>query len=236
MLVSLEDALKKPGCPICRLGQRAASSYLDNLFYENVNDVSARVSLGASLGLCSQHADEAARLGDALGIGIIYEDLVRIVGERLSRLLDETASGVRNTWWQGRLRFAKSRENPLLRPLHPQSPCPACDSRDAAEERYSWALLKYLQAILPALGASDGLCLRHLAACLEEEGFDADKARLLEMEKVKLESLRSDLQELMRKFDYRFSHEPKGREAGSWRKAMAKISGTNDLDQRGAAD
>lgn len=232
MLISLQDALAMPGCPICRLGRRAASFYLDHLFYENVNDPAARVPLGLSLGFCSEHADEAARLGDALGVGIIYEDLVRLVIERLGNLQDQPGGQPGSAWWQGRRRAARRKTNLLLRP---QSPCPACSSRDQAEERYCWALLKHIHTMLPALEASEGLCLRHLAACLEQTGFETEKAHLLEVEKGRLESLHLDLQELIRKFDYRYAREPKGVEAGSWKRALAKISGTNDLDSQEAA-
>ncbi|MCL5676741.1 MAG: DUF6062 family protein [Firmicutes bacterium] len=251
--IGLEDALKQPGCPVCRLGRSAAASYLDHLFYESVNDVSTRLLLDASNGFCSEHADEAARLGDVLGAGIIYEDLVARLGDvlgagiiyedlvrsTLAKLSRWLATAPRRTsrrwrrWAQGaagtRLAAATRRTDALS--LRPSGPCPACTSRDAAEERSMWGLLKYMEELRQALQASDGLCLPHLAGCLEQEGLEAEKAELVAMEKVKLEALQADLQELIRKFDYRFSHEPKGREAGSWRQAMAKISGTKHLNQ-----
>lgn len=234
--IGLEDALKQPGCPVCRLGRSAAASYLDHLFYESVNDVSTRLLLDASNGFCSEHADEAARLGDVLGAGIIYEDLVRSTLAKLSRWLATAPRRPSRRWrrWaQGaagtRLAVGTRRAVPLS--LRPSGPCPACTSRDAAEERSMWGLLKYMEELRQALQASDGLCLPHLAGCLEQEGLEAEKAELVAMEKVKLEALQTDLQELIRKFDYRFSHEPKGREADSWRRAMAKISGTKHVSQ-----
>lgn len=136
----------------------------------------------------------------------------------------------RRNAWRRRLGLSSrdARREALV--LYPTAACPACKSRDSAEERSAWGLLKHLDHLRPALEASDGLCLRHLVACLEQEGFEAEKAELLTVEKAKLEALQGELQEPVRKFDYRFSHELKGAEADSWCRAMAKISGAHHLD------
>jgi hypothetical protein len=46
----LLEACRSPGCPVCRLSQRAVRRYLVNLFYENVNDGNLRAQLRKSLG------------------------------------------------------------------------------------------------------------------------------------------------------------------------------------------
>jgi hypothetical protein len=45
------------------------------------------------------------------------------------------------------------------------------------------------------------------------------------------ESLIAELSEFVRKNDYRFQHEPVGREGSAWLRAVDAVSGQTDLDQ-----
>lgn len=51
-LVHLEEALQKPGCPICRLGDEAARRSVDGFLWENVNDPESRRPLQEAYGFC----------------------------------------------------------------------------------------------------------------------------------------------------------------------------------------
>ena len=78
------EACRLDGCPICRVEHDADLRYLDRLFYELVNDYNTRVGLRASLGFCSEHARMAMDEihGKALGLTIIYDDLLRVALEQ----------------------------------------------------------------------------------------------------------------------------------------------------------
>lgn len=75
---ALLEACGKPGCPVCQLEQQATERYLDHLFYENVNDSGTRSQLRDSLGFCREHTELLLDrgLGDALGMSIIYHDVL----------------------------------------------------------------------------------------------------------------------------------------------------------------
>jgi len=84
---NLIEACREPGCPVCRLEQRSVQRYLENQFYENVNNPDFRDHLRRSLGFCKEHAWLAANahLGDALGFALIYRDVIRNTMERLDK-------------------------------------------------------------------------------------------------------------------------------------------------------
>src|SRR3972149_3490349 len=71
------DACARPGCPFCRLSEETVNRYLGAILYENVNDPGTRDQLRSSLGYCNEHAWRlTATSGSALGVAIIYEDLL----------------------------------------------------------------------------------------------------------------------------------------------------------------
>ena len=74
------EACHLDGCPICRVEHDTDLRYLDRLFYGLVNDYNTRVGLRASLGFCTEHARMAVDEihGKALGVTIIYDDLLRV--------------------------------------------------------------------------------------------------------------------------------------------------------------
>jgi hypothetical protein len=76
----LRTVLRQPGCLVCRLGGEAATRYLQQLLWENVNDLQTRIRISESQGFCPSHAWELFCLesrGSAphLGNSILYEDL-----------------------------------------------------------------------------------------------------------------------------------------------------------------
>jgi hypothetical protein len=80
------DAMGKGGCPICIPVQAAVERYIKGLFDESVLDPEVRARVRASLGLCHEHAwlAQEAGLSDALGLAIVYRELIGALqaGER----------------------------------------------------------------------------------------------------------------------------------------------------------
>jgi hypothetical protein len=147
----VRDALRQPGCPICRLCLGAVWRYLDSLAYENVNDYTVREELRRAWGFCNRHAWQYLDdVRDLLGTAIIYRDIIRSH--------DPTAG----------------------RPgaLAPRADCPVCVARDRAARHAVETLLRYQDdaEMRDALGASDGLCTVHASQALS---VGEDAARLV---------------------------------------------------------
>lgn len=243
----LLEALKEPGCPICRLGRANVEAYLENLLYENVNDPGVRENILAARGFCSFHAYQLVKIGDALGLGIIYNDLVLYTIQQLGTL----TSSLNESRFHGSLfRRKKERDKDRLtrlpftlrrdqsfshryQELNPRAPCPACEKEREAVRRYCEELMAWISSaeMEEAYQSSEGLCLGHLRQCLAltqaatNQQLAAAREKLIHMELHILKDLAADLAELLRKFDYRYSREPMGKEKDAWRRAMAKISG-----------
>lgn len=88
---NLLEAMKKPGCPICRVSRQAAERALESFLWENVNEPNVRQGILNSLGFCLSHtrlmvAPELVTSGLPLGTNFIYEHLGRQVAGSLRRL------------------------------------------------------------------------------------------------------------------------------------------------------
>ncbi len=206
---------QEPGCPVCAFGQRVSSRYVDSLFYESVNDPAVRARLRASLGLCYEHAwlMIEARLSDALGQAILYRDLLQTLLERLpseTEIPDERAA------------------RRLGEALTPEAACPACESRAQAEERALQALARSLERreYLADFERSDGLCLPHLRALLQQETLGRKAlAAVLAHQRRRLSGLEAELAEFIRKNDYRFQGEKMGAEGNAYQRAAGLLTG-----------
>jgi hypothetical protein len=226
----LLDACREPGCPVCRVEQQSVERYLDNQFYENVNSPKWRDRLRASLGLCHEHAWLAVnkRLGDALGFTIIYHDIVNSLlnqlnddgsptraPQRWASLLQQSSEQVRNAVEKMRIVFT------------PHKRCPVCEHRDETTRSTLSVLVEELEApeMADALQASDGLCLPHLRLALRHVKEVSVCKKLLTLQRAKLETLRSELAEFIRKNDYQLIGAGFGKEGDAWLRAVAMMAG-----------
>jgi hypothetical protein len=73
---NLKDALSLEGCSICFLTKKSVARYIDNLFYENVNDPKVNKEIIASQGFCKRHSDMILKTKESLGIAIIYKRII----------------------------------------------------------------------------------------------------------------------------------------------------------------
>lgn len=197
----LRSALRSGQCPICHLVTVSSERRLRFLFHECVNDPDVRTDLRLSLGFCSHHAAEAARLGNSLGIAILYNDMVARARERVRAL----ASGRR---------------------VLALAPCPLCATEQKDEARYIRALANDLQdePLQAEYGTAHGLCFSHLEAVMAQASGEV-VSFLQAQEEARLNTLVHELQEFIRKSDYSFSHELMDVERDSWRRALEKIAG-----------
>jgi hypothetical protein len=140
-------------------------------------------------------------------------------------------------------RLRKSRRDlpsVLLPRLNPTVECPACHSQHQSEEYALRVLLEDLGErgeLTPLFRNSAGVCVAHLRMALEARDRESGIQVLLEIEQTTLDALYQELEEYLRKHDYRFSREPYGSEVDAFVRATARLGGSwSDLAGRAAAD
>lgn len=230
MVYKLLEACQEQGCPVCRVEQQSVQRYLDNQFYENVNNPKWRDRLRASLGFCHEHAWLAVneRLGDALGFTIIYHDIVNHLLNQLNlddgptRRATSRISFLRQVPEQARSMIEKT-----LSVSKPRKPCPVCEHRDEILGTILSALAEELETpeMTEALRSSAGLCLPHLRLALQQIRDASVVEKLLTIQREKLESLRAELTEFIRRNDYQRIEQGFGKEGDAWLRAMSMIAG-----------
>jgi hypothetical protein len=226
------EACSQPGCPVCRVVHTSARRYLENLFYENVNDVELRAHLVASRGFCNQHAWMALEqgAGDALGVAIIYHDVLGNVLNDLPSQLPVVHKDI-STLLGHIPRQLSNAIKAAITALTPQAPCPACQQRESTTHLVITTLMENFQEdeFLDALAGSDGLCLPHLGLVLDQANTNQDFNTLLNIHRPKLLELRDELAELIRKNDYRYRDEEFGHERDAWRRAVSQTVGSRPV-------
>jgi len=95
------------------------------------------------------------------------------------------------------------------------------------EDDYLNTLLQHLddEGLATALRTSAGLCLPHFRRALQLIRDEETFHRVVEWQLDCLERLHGELDELIRKHDYRFSGEDLGAEGDAWIRAIAQVSG-----------
>jgi hypothetical protein len=195
----VREALTGGGCVVCQLALRSVSRLIKSVAHEQVNDLGLRQELRLAHGFCNQHAHQWLREArNVLGTALIYRDVL----QSALRDLDAVApsNGQRGRLLRGLLGATDHGER--------QAMCPACRVQFEAEARYLEALLASVaadQELRAAFGASQGLCRRHALAAQRIGGPAADC--VAEVTRRAVEALVRDLDEIIRKEDYRFRHE-----------------------------
>ena len=225
----LLQACNKPGCPVCRVEQEAVERYLDSLLYESVNDIQVREHLRASLGFCREHARLAVEknLGNALGFAIIYQDVINNTLKQLGSQAELPRTGRWSTLLKRIPEQVSETVRRVLYAFTPQKHCMVCQKRDRTLHIIISSLTENLREpeMTEALQTSDGLCIPHLKKAFESV-TDPDACDfLLSIHRKKLEGLRAELLEFIRKNDYRFKDEVMGAEGDSWRRAIVRVIG-----------
>lgn len=229
------ERLEQPGCPVCTLAERSVHHYLESLSYEQVNDPGIRASLRKAGGFCRRHAWQFLRMGGAvLGAAIIYADILRTVKRELPSWAEGSSRSSDATGLLGSLFGA----TPAPRRTRPAR-CPACSAEAESEARYLEVIVDHISepVFRERYERADGLCLPHLREALSRA--DSATAAVLRVStELKLDALLRDLDEFIRKHDYRFRHEGwKGREAESPARAVRLVAGEplgGKLDSRSA--
>lgn len=220
---NLLDALKEDGCCICRLLKKTIHKLMDDFLYEQVNDSGARNEIRESLGFCSLHAWQLQKFGDPFGSAIIYDDLMQMVADRIERM---AISEKRIKDFSAEVLKIDNKSYPRKKAI-----CPVCKSRTEAEARYVSTFIESFNEpeFLSCYKSSFGLCLPHLQTVINTCRQKKIIREVLNIELAKMKELISELKEIQRKHDYRFSHEGFGKEGDAWIRAIEKMVGKEGI-------
>lgn len=230
----LKHALAAAGCPLCRTGEEAVQRYLRFILHESVNDPATRSRLARAWGFCRRHAWHFLGLEwttkrDGLSTANLSEAFIQSVEEILDAYLRDPTPEA------GGKRKVRAKAEKVVRALTPSGQCPACELQARHEAYALTVLLRALEqpAWRERFSRSDGFCLVHLRSALNREDACPHARWIVEDHRRRFRDLLRDLEEYMRKHDYRFSHEPYGRERDVTFRATEALAGTwFDLPRR----
>ncbi len=225
----LFDAFTQTGCPVCTVAQLSVDRYVSSTNYDSVSDPEIRKHFEASQGFCNLHAHQWLQAAFILGTANIYRDVLLVTSNDLQkRSFAGNPLSQRVGSLLGRQKSGATGSGSLIRP---SEMCPACVVMQETESRLLTTLLKGLPdpAFRDAYAGSDGLCVPHLRVALasasRQDVFDNLKERAVQTQ----QTLIAQLEETIRKHDYRFRHEEAGEEKGSAARAVAHVAGANGI-------
>ena len=201
---NLLDQLKDPSCPVCTQTRLSLKSFLDSYLYEGVNDDSHWNALSAAGGWCAVHARHLESFSDGLAVSLFYRHEIR---KRLNAL------GV-----QGKKPGFFSKKTS-------KTPCPACTYQAEVESGQIHLLSLSLgeAEFWKAFEAHPGLCLPHVQdTLLQLKGPVHENFKSLAI--AKLETLCLELDEIVKKSDYR-NTERMGSAGDAWKRALSRVYG-----------
>jgi Family of unknown function (DUF6062) len=231
---SLRAACGHEGCPVCTVVLEYLDHSIDNWEYEGFSDVAHRYELINSRGFCPLHTWQLAQRSNGFRLGLIYNEILTDVEQKLDldyRNYIAADDAVRREpmlkrWqrtWFHRGDEASTKESPRY------DRCPFCRTRSNIEQRVISTLVQHLrfEEMRQLLSQSTGLCLVHLEQARDqaEEVEPTITGHILACQLTCIRRVQEELRELVRKYDYRFSDEPRGDEMLSWRRGAQLCAG-----------
>lgn len=197
------DAARLPGCMLCRLISEATRRHMQHLLYENVNDAGFRERWRKARGFCHRHSWMLADSQDALGLAILYHDLIQSLGRE-----------------------------PLMEPAGEACPVCESESR-ALDAHVAVIVQHWDDAELgDAIRASDGLCGPHLRAINRRVRRPEVRQAFAKVSTSALAQLEKDLRALIESCDYLHAPPSDERIKLAWRRAIEMIVGHRDVPDR----
>lgn len=245
-IVKLEEAMKKPGCPVCRIQHEDAQRAADTLLWELTNEPDVRVPINDAYGFCPPHAQmlvakEMMTSGPTLGVNIIYSLLAKKVVSELKEISPAQNPGKRVRRAAKKLADRVAPDHPLLNKLAasgkgtllvPAGRCPLCLTADESARNNLAALFEVLQSgdqkLTEIYKVSGGLCLEHLRSGLEAHLEETPAAAdfLIEETIRRLTEEQGQMQEYLRKHNWEYRDEQMTpEEQSAWLHALAFFTG-----------
>lgn len=224
--LDLIEALQHPGCALCYLAQQKSQRYVETLLDNAVTDVDQRDAWRHAKGFCHWHAWMAITVPQASGsLAILYADVLRHETEHLATLRTALRPARCQPWLSRRL-LAK-RVQHWLSVWQQRHACPACRLWHEQEQLCIAVLLGdwHDPTLQAAFTQSSGLCVLHIARLIAHGTTHTHLPAFLTAQQEHLQALQAELQEFIRKLDYRFAREPYGSEADAWQRVVALFVG-----------
>jgi hypothetical protein len=227
------EASNQPGCPVCRWTNISVERQLKGLIFDSVNDVDTRLGIRKSLGFCHEHAWQLPEAGDSapLGIAFIYRDILNTVNKSLAKVSHSPSKSAR---LKSKIMGSSNdqdvfKNKSIAQNMVAGAPCPACVRKKEMGDLAITAVVDTLaerdERMIAALTQSDGLCFSHLRQSLDTAPNQFTFDTLVQIHQEKLTVLIAEMDEFIRKNDYRFQHEGFGDESDSWRRGMTAMVG-----------
>ena len=200
---------------------------LEALLHEQVTDPVTRRGLRQSHGLCPVHTGLLASLPHAnLAVALIYQQLLRDAREQLGQ-----GPAARS----GRRFPNPAGASPLAVWHRARAACHLCLTGEARVVSDLAVIRKYFPepTFQEHFGRSAGLCLPHLAKLVDLGPDHPTLPAVLAWHETRWRELDAELGEFARKFDYRYTKEPMGRERDSWLRVLRLFAGTRDVFSQG---
>ncbi len=203
----LYDHMHDDRCPLCDHILARSMMSMKALLHEGVLDLGIRKQLYESKGLCGRHAHMLVELGDPLAHAVIYASLFR-----------QAVSAIEESPNKGAV--------PYLR--HDQ--CMFCTNEKTSEKLYIPVFVQAFEEerFVEKYKQSGLLCLPHLAKAIHHDKKRSEAIVTLTLEKYRI--LIGRLDEIMRKNDFRSTHEPwTEAEKRAWKAAVDIFNGAQGL-------
>ncbi|HEX7735138.1 MAG TPA: DUF6062 family protein [Ktedonobacteraceae bacterium] len=238
---ALSQACEQEGCPVCLVTLTRLEKAMDFWQYEWASEVENRQTLLRSRGFCSRHTWQLVSLPGVpspFALTMVYRSLFPDLLEDVQRDLARVKTGkahahghfwsrIRARWLRGsRLRRSAQADEAAL-----FQQCPFCHRQEEIEQELIQELLLALSnaEFREGLSCATGFCLAHFTRAMSEARDDQQRVVLLEARQASLQRNMAELDELVRKHDYRFLQEARGPEMTSWRRAAELLVGNRGI-------
>ena len=238
----LVEAIEQPGCPVCRLIDRAVRQYIDVFFYENITTVARRTEIREARGYCSVHGALLTGHTRMLGSAIVHQDVINDVLRELNKTLPPTplrpSTDAREAQGAGSMAGRKPNalddltaapaRNAALSAIRPKRMCPLCEYERDRESVQLRTLVDHMgePELRAAFEKSSGICLPHVQVMLGLRGVSADGLRTtLQIERDILQRIKLELEAYIAKSNGSYDYEGMGDESDSPLRAIKLVSG-----------
>ena len=232
---ALRAACAREGCPVCIVVLESMERAMESWSYEGFTDAEHREELIRARGFCPLHTWQLAQRNNTFQLAVIYREALTDMVAELDHGAGEQRLARAPGWIAGvkrKLRKESLSPSPTETTLLYTS-CPFCRSRANSEQRLIQTLVRLLasEEAHTLLDQSPGLCRLHFLFACEYAKARVPRALqpLIEGQRANLQKTLDDVQELLRKHDYRFSEEPHGEEMTSWRRAAQLCAGNRGV-------
>lgn len=230
----IKELVTQDGCPICRACNDAFDREWFWFFSESYGEGSGVSQYINYYGFCEKHTLQVAEKGPIWQRTVIYDWIIKNklpLFEELLESLPDKASTSTNAISSN---LSQRRLKRSIESVKPKGSCLFCDSLEKASEDGLKDLLVVLQdsEMKNLYLKSRGLCMKHFfkALNLVEPQYSAELREIVTAQITKLKELKTNLDEYMRKEDYRFKNDSKGKEQTASTDAIEKFIG--DLEAK----